>query len=100
MKEEVVLAYGVDNGVSDSIVVGVDEVDFGIKGRVDSSLAFILLLLLFPTILVSILVLISCRLLLEFFQLLSQAAILFKPPGIVSDSVYSNASQYSGTMKT
>ena len=40
LKEEVVLAYGVDNGVSDSIVVGVDEVDFGIKGGVDSFLAF------------------------------------------------------------
>ena len=93
------LVHGVDNGVSDSIVVGVDELDFGIKGRVDSFLAFILVLLLFPTILASVLVLISCRLLLKFFQLLSQAAILFKPPGIVNASIYSNASQYSGTMK-
>ena len=60
------LAYGVDNGVSDSIVVGVDEVDFGIKDGVDSFLAFN-----------------SC----------------LKPPGIVNASIYSNAYQYSGTMK-
>ena len=69
-------AYGVVvTGVSDSVVVGVDEVDFSVKGRVDLFLVFILLLLLFPTILASVLVLISCRLLLEFFQLLSQATM-------------------------
>ena len=67
------LAYGaVVTGVSDSVVAGVDEVDL--------FLVFILLLLLFPTILASVLSLISCRLLLEFSQVLSQATILFKPP--------------------
>ena len=80
LEEKVVLAYGVVvTGVSDSVVVGIDELDFDVKGRVDLFLVFILLLLLFPTILVSVLVLISCRLLQEFSQLLSQAAILFKP---------------------
>ena len=73
LEEEVVLAYGaVVTGVSDSVVAGVDEVDL--------FLVFILLLLLFPTILASVLLLISCRLLLEFSQVLSQATILFKPP--------------------
>ena len=53
------LAYGVVTGVSDSMVAGVDEVDFDVKGRVDLFLVFILLLLLFLTILVSVLVYIS-----------------------------------------
>ena len=58
MEEEVVLACGVVvTGVSDSIVFGVDEVDFGVKGRGHLFLVFILLLLLFPTMLVSVLVL-------------------------------------------
>ena len=78
LEEEVVLAYGVVTGVSDSVVVGVDELGFGVKGRVDLFLVFILLLLLFPIVPVSVLVLISCRLLLEFFQLLSPGTILFK----------------------
>ena len=73
-----ILAYGVVTGVSDSVVVGVDELGFGVKGRVDLFLVFILLLLLFPIVPVSVLVLISCRLLLEFFQLLSPGTILFK----------------------
>ena len=81
LEEELVLVYGVVvTGVSDSVVVGVDEVDFSVKGRVDLFLVLILLLLLFLTILASVLVLISCRLLLEFSRLLSQATILFKPP--------------------
>ena len=58
MEEEVVLACGVVvTGVSDSIVFGVDQVDFGVKGRGHLFLVFILLLLLFPTMLVSVLVL-------------------------------------------
>ena len=72
-----VLANGVVTGVSDSVVVGVDELDFGVKARVDLFLVFILLLLLFLIVPVSVLVLISCRL-LEFFQLLSPGTILFK----------------------
>ena len=51
LEEEVMLVYGVVTGVSDSIVVGVDEVDFGVNGGVELLLVFILLLLLFPTIL-------------------------------------------------
>ena len=50
------LAYGVVTGVSDSIIAAVDEVDFDVKGRVDLFLVFILLHLLFLTILVSVLV--------------------------------------------
>ena len=45
------LAYGVVTGVSDSIVVRVDELDFGVNGGVDLFLVFILLFLLFPNIL-------------------------------------------------
>ena len=33
LEEEVVLAYSVVTGVSSSIAVGVDEVDFGVTGR-------------------------------------------------------------------
>ena len=51
LEEEVMLVYGVVTGVSDSIAVGVDEVDFGVNGGVELFLVFILLLLLFPTIL-------------------------------------------------
>ena len=79
LEGEVLLAYGVVTGVSDSIVVGFDEVDVGVKGGFDLFLASNLLLLLFPTILASILVLISCRLLLVFFQLSSQASMSSNP---------------------
>ena len=51
------LAYDVVTGVSDSFVVGIDEVDFGIKSGVDLFLVFNLLLLLFPAILAGVLVL-------------------------------------------
>ena len=45
------LAYGVVTGVSDSVVVGIDEVDLGVNSGVDLFLVFILLLSLFPIIL-------------------------------------------------
>ena len=60
------LAFGVVTGVSDSIDIGVDEVEFDVKRGVDLFLVFNLLLLLFPNIFAGILVLIFCRLLLEF----------------------------------
>ena len=78
LDEEVVLAYGVVTGVSDSMVAGVDEVDFDVKGRVDLFLVFILLLLLFLTILVSVLVVtyLLQGLQLEFFQLVSSRHLI------------------------
>ena len=68
LEQEMVLAYGVAVAVLDSIVVGVNEIDFGVKGGVDLLLFFNLVLLLFPAILAGVL-LIFYTLLLEFLQL-------------------------------
>ena len=47
LEEEVVLAYSVVTGVSPSIAVGADEVDFGVTVREDLFLVLVLLICCF-----------------------------------------------------